>query len=71
MWNKLWRKPQRMTMRAGAPVRRFYLRSVRGKLFMVVALTSIAALLVTAVAMAIYDLKSYRARWVAYLSLLA
>ena len=71
MWNKLWRKPQRMTVRAGMPVRRFYLRSVRNKLFAVVVLTSMAALLVTAIAMAIYDLRSYRARWVSNLNMQA
>lgn len=71
MWNRLWRKPQLMTARAGAPVRRFYLKSVRNKLFAVVVLTSMAALLVTAIAMAIYDLKSYRARWVSDLSMQA
>ncbi|HYG13209.1 MAG TPA: CHASE sensor domain-containing protein, partial [Methylophilaceae bacterium] len=71
MWNKLWRKPQRMTVRAGMPVRRFYLRSVRNKLFAVVVLTSMAALLVAAIAMAIYDLRSYRARWVSDLNMQA
>ena len=58
-------------MRAGMPVRRFYLRSVRNKLFAVVVLTSMAALLVTAIAMAIYDLRSYRARWVSDLNMQA
>src|SRR5690606_23257918 len=71
MWNKLWRKPRKMTARARAPVRRFYLRSVRNKLFAVVMLTSMAALMVTAVAMAIYDLRTYRARWVSDLSMQA
>jgi PAS domain S-box-containing protein len=39
------------------------LRSVRQKLFAGVLLTSIAALLVTGIAMAIYDLHSYRVSW--------
>lgn len=69
--NKFWRKPQQMTVMAGAPMQRFYLRSVRNKLFAVVLLTSMAALLVTAVSMAIYDLRSYRARAVKDLSMQA
>ncbi|HEX5539675.1 MAG TPA: diguanylate cyclase, partial [Methylophilaceae bacterium] len=69
--NKFWRKPQLMTVRAGAPMRRFYLRSVRNKLFAVVLLTSMAALFVTAVSMAIYDLRSYRTRMVHDLSMQA
>jgi signal transduction histidine kinase len=39
------------------------LRSVRQKLFAGVLLTSLSALLVTGVAMAIYDLHSYRVTW--------
>jgi PAS domain S-box-containing protein len=39
------------------------LRSVRQKLFTVVLLTSLSALLVTAVSMAIFDLRNYRVSW--------
>jgi diguanylate cyclase (GGDEF)-like protein len=60
-----------MTVRAGAPVRRFYLSSVRNKLFAVVLLTSLAALLVTGISMAVYDLRSYRERWVSDLNMQA
>jgi PAS domain S-box-containing protein len=40
-----------------------HLPSVRHKLFFVVLLTSLAALLITGVSMAIYDLRNYRVTW--------
>jgi PAS domain S-box-containing protein len=47
---------------------RLRMRSVRHKLFAGVLITSLAALLVTGVSMAIYDLHSYRLTWVNDLS---
>ena len=50
---------------------RFYLRSVSNKLFVWVVLTTLSALLVMGILMAMFDLRGYRDSWVKDLNMQA